>query len=269
MPSFRGNVGNLLQHWVLCEIISACESHYERVGFIDAYSMAPFATDRPKRDAGSPLFDAVAGQLPGRNSLYEKAWLKLAPNLLEYPNSAAFITAAWRGRYAMFLCECDPETVVALNRWARIAREFHGCEGVEVAEGDWRNYLRGPLLPSSDLALFSFDPYMFDRHGSGQNPGNMDPTDLDRLVELLDHVQDPVVLQLSTYSANNNNPQEDVGQAITSKLEQASLVEAARVRVDGNMMSLVFTRNVKALDLGLLPNRFNDWLASFGSNCAA
>jgi hypothetical protein len=80
MPSFRGNVGNLLQHWVLCEILSACGNSYERLGFIDAYSMAPFAADPPKRDGGSDLFDTVATNLPGLNSLYERAWLKLTPN---------------------------------------------------------------------------------------------------------------------------------------------------------------------------------------------
>ncbi len=76
------------------------------------------------------------------------AWLKLAMNLHEYPNSAAFVTASWRNRYALFLCESDPATVACLNRWARTARQLPGCEGVEVAEGDWRKYLRGHLLPS-------------------------------------------------------------------------------------------------------------------------
>src|SRR5882724_8551365 len=107
MPPFRGNGGNLLQHWVLCEVLSACQNHYDRLGFIDAYSMAPFANERPKRDASSYLFDAVASQLPGRQSWYERAWLRLTSNTHEYPNSAAFVTAAWRGRYGMFLCELD------------------------------------------------------------------------------------------------------------------------------------------------------------------
>ncbi|MDQ3446811.1 MAG: hypothetical protein M3496_11670, partial [Pseudomonadota bacterium] len=177
MPSFRGNVGNLLQHWVLCELLSACEDRYQRLGFIDAYSIAPFAKDRlKKRDAGAAVFDAVATQLPGQLSSYEKAWLSLRTNFQEYPNSAAFVTATWRGRYALFLCETDPATVASLEHWATIARQVPGCEGVEIAAGDWRKYLRGPSLPSSDLSFFSLDPYMFDRHGSGKNPGNVDPT---------------------------------------------------------------------------------------------
>jgi hypothetical protein len=116
VPTFRGNVGKLLQHWVLCEVLSACQNHYQRLGFIDAYSMAPFADERPKLDATAPLFDEVCRRLPGRQSLYERAWLKLAPNTHEYPNSASFVTAAWRGRYAMLLCEKDPATIQELDR---------------------------------------------------------------------------------------------------------------------------------------------------------
>ena len=264
MPTFRGNAGNLLQHWVLCEVLSACQNHYDRLGFVDAYSMAPFAAERPRRDASSQLFDDVADHLPGRQSLYERAWLKLTPNTHEYPNSASFVTAAWRGRYAMFLCESDQATVDRLNQWAGTARRFPGCEGVEVAPGDWRTHLRGQLLPSSDLWFFSFDPYMFDRHGSGRNPGNMDPTDLDRILECLNNVRGRVVLQVSTYSANNNNPQSAVRDVIVSRLRQGGLRDVALVRTDGNMMSLVLERGVAAAEnLASLPARFDKWLGSF------
>jgi hypothetical protein len=263
VPTFRGNVGNLLQHWVLCEVLAACQSQYERLGFIDAYSMAPFAAERPKMEATSWLFDVVSSRLPGRQSLYERAWLKLVPSSHEYPNSASFVTTAWRGRYTLFLCESDDATIAQLNRWAGVAREFPGCEGVEVAPGDWRASLRTPVLPSSDLSYFSFDPYMFDRHGSGRNPGNMDPLDCDRLVEALDNVRGATIVQISTYSANNDNPQAKVREVISSRLQRSGLREAALVRADGNMMSLVFERGVAAAaGMTSLPSRFDEWLGA-------
>jgi hypothetical protein len=264
MPSFRGNAGNLLQHWVLCELLDACASSYERLGFVDAYSMAPLATDRhPRRDASSDLFDFVMRSLPGLNSLYERAWLKLTTTLDSYPNSAAFVTATWRNRFALFLCESDSETVASLHRWARVARQLPGCEGVEIADGDWRNYLHSNVLPSSDLLFLSFDPYMFDRNGSGRNRGNMNLEDLDHLSTFLNRVTSPLVLQLSTYSANNDNAQEAVAQVVTAMLNQAGVVEAARIRVDGNMMSLVLTRDFQQQPrLQQLPLRFSEWLTS-------
>ena len=264
MPTFRGNVGNLLQHWVLCEVLSACQNRYQRLRFIDAYSMAPFADQRPKLDASAPLFDKVCRRLPGEQSLYERAWLKLAPNTHEYPNSASFVTAAWRGRYSMVLCESDPATIQQLERWARIAGQFPGCEGIEIASGDWRGHLRGPLLTSADLLFLSFDPYMFDRHGSGRNPGNMDPADLDRLSNVLDGVPGSVVVQISTYSANNDNAQDNVREVIASRLEEGGLQEAALIRADGNMMSLVFKRGVEGgAAIQSLSTRFEAWLSSF------
>jgi len=46
LAQYRGNVGNLLQHWVLCEILVAGRNHAQDLAFIDAYSMAPFATEQ-------------------------------------------------------------------------------------------------------------------------------------------------------------------------------------------------------------------------------
>jgi hypothetical protein len=265
-PTFKGNAGNLLQHWVLCEVLSACQNYHERLGFIDAHAMAPFACRHPKRDTSSSLFDAVAGRLPGAQSLYERTWLRLAPNAHEYPNSASFVTAAWRGRFAMLLCESHPRTVERLERWAAVARHFPGCEGIEVAPGDWRGQLDGPLVPSSDLHYLSFDPYMFDRHGSTRNFGNMVPADLDRLAAILDRMSGSVVVQLSTYSANNDNAQAEVSEVVISRLASAELQKVALVRVNGNMMSLVFVRDVDEMvaeAAARLSARFEAWLHRF------
>lgn len=110
---------------------------------------------------------------------------------------------------------------------------------------------------------------MFDRHGSGRNSGNMDPTDLVFLAELLGQVFGPVVVQLSTYSANNNNPQEAVAQVIVSALQPRGLTEAACIRVDGNMMSLVLVRDVVESRFAQLGGRFTEWLTSFGAGVPA
>ena len=48
MPIFRGNVGNLLQHWVFCEALEVFRGSADQIDFIDAYSMAPLADERPK-----------------------------------------------------------------------------------------------------------------------------------------------------------------------------------------------------------------------------
>ena len=103
---------------------------------------------------------------------------------------------------------------------------------------------------------------MFDRHGSGRNAGNMDPSDLDRLAATFDSVKGQVLVQLSTYSANNNNPQSAVTEVVTSGLSHFGLELLAAVRADGNMMSLALGRGVnKAALIAALPPRFEAWLA--------
>src|SRR5437667_12216386 len=96
MPVYRGNLGNLLQHWVLCDILAAARMHATRLDFIDAHSMAPLAHERPKRDATAPLFDCVQHRLPGDRTPYELAWNTFVSSGTAYPNSANFVTSIWR-----------------------------------------------------------------------------------------------------------------------------------------------------------------------------
>jgi hypothetical protein len=94
MPQFRGNLGNLLQHWVLCDLLATCAKYFDQVAFIDAYSMAPLADERPRRDQTAHLFDFVRDRLPGDGTPYEKAWRRLGADPAGYPNSAAFLSVA-------------------------------------------------------------------------------------------------------------------------------------------------------------------------------
>jgi len=92
----------------------------------------------------------------------------------------------------------------------------------------------------------------------------MDPADLDRLLNVLDGVPGSVVVQISTYSANNDNAQDNVREVIASRLGGGGLQEAALIRADGNMMSLVFKRGIEGgAAIESLSTRFEAWLSSF------
>lgn len=267
MPIFRGNAGNLLQHWVLCEILEACSGH-GHIDFVDAYSMAPLAAERPNLDATAHLFDCAQARLPGERTAYEQAWHGLAPRGPKYPNSAVFVAAVWRGRYSLLLCESEPRTVQELQAWASDTEHVATCARVEVSPGDWRKRFLQRVSISGDLALFSFDPYMFDRHGSGRNPGNMNPADLDLLAAAVESTTAAVLVQLSTYSANNDNPQSAVTEVVASRLARVGFQMLAEVRADGNMMSLVLGRNIgTAARISSLPARFESWLAGVKAQC--
>lgn len=268
MPLFRGNVGNLLQHWVLCETLEAFRGRADQIDFVDAYSMAPLADERPKLDGSAHLFDCVHRQLPGAQTAYERAWQTLAPSAGQYPNSAALLALIWPSRYSLLLCESEPRTVHQLRAWTDKVAHSENCVGVEIAAGDWRDGFRKGLALSGELTFLSFDPYMFDRHGSGRNPGNMDPSDLDLLNTAVEPIRGGLVVQLSTFSANNANPQEAVIEVVTSGLQRSGLRLLGVVRADGNMMSLLFARDIEATStLVALPAQFAKWLAGVKARC--
>jgi hypothetical protein len=268
MPVFRGNVGNLLQHWVFCEALEAFRGSVDQIDFIDAYSMAPLADERPKLDGSAYLFDYVQRNLSRARTAYERAWHGLAPDAGHYPNSAALLTQVWPLRYSLLLCEDEPTTVNQLRMWAAGVERSDKCVRAAVAAGDWRSIFRQRLTSSGDLTFISFDPYMFDRHGSRRNAGNMNPGDLDLLNKAIETIDRRLIVQLSTYSANNANRQADVIEIVTAGVKASGLGLLGVVRADGNMMSLLLGRNVDPdSTLVTFPDRFTRWLADVKGRC--
>lgn len=92
MGTYKGNAGNLMQHWTLSEILETAQRcGISELNYIDAHAMAPLAM--PKNPAEiDPSFAQVKHNLPGQNSRYEKEWHHLvAQDQDEYPSSAAFV----------------------------------------------------------------------------------------------------------------------------------------------------------------------------------
>ena len=94
MGTYKGNVGNLMQHWTLCALLGVAKNQVDGLNYVDAHSMSPWA-DPPKRH--SHEFQCVQEGLPGQGSDYERAWHRIA-NLHPtegYPSSAAFVHDLW------------------------------------------------------------------------------------------------------------------------------------------------------------------------------
>jgi hypothetical protein len=267
MPEYRGNLGNPLQHWVLCEILRAGKSYAKKAVFVDAHSMAPWATQRPKKDSSSALFDRVQEGLPGERSPFEVAWHGLALQGEGCPNSASFFVSVWTQLYSLLLCEQDSATALELRTWGETIKPIPNCGGFEVAEGDWRQRFRKGLVCAGDLLFVSFDPYMFDRNEPvrSKKDGNMYPEDIDLLCQSIARVSQGVVVQLTTYSANNNNPQQEVKKAVISRLTRSGLHLASEVIANGNMMSMLLARNLgwEGSLSEIATSRFEFWLSRF------
>lgn len=267
MPTYKGNRGNLLQHWVLVELVGLLRQHTEqsaRLCLIDAHAMSPFAVRDVNPGQSAADFDRVRTRLPGQKSRYELAWTSLATALsCEYPSSAAFVRNVWNGPLALLLCEADAATADDVARWlAGVSGEI----SYELHRGDWRQRFRSGLPADHGAYLVSFDPYMFDRHGPAKKPklGNMWPADLDVACAAFSALPScPTVVQLSTFSANNANSQKDVLAALDLAFLPAGFSRAVVVATGGDMMSVVFTRHFSdaAQSLSALPAAFHAWLA--------
>ena len=268
MPSFRGNNGNLMQHWVLCELLETARRYTAELTFIDAHAMAPLAMRRTPKPAQRGKFDAVLENLPGQGSEYERAWQALAPEPGTYPNSASFVRHIWRasGQCSMLLCETDEWTVSELRSWAAM----HGNTGIEIAPGDWRTRFGSWLPKQEGMVLVSFDPYLISKkERKSWESGKMYPEDLDRLVEATRPYKQNILLQLSTYSSNGENTQPEVEVAIRSKLEPACFKEVAIARRNKAMMSLVYQRGVDfSAELTSISSRFDNWFRAIRGDSA-
>ena len=266
MGTYKGNVGNLMQHWVLCEVLRIANEHASELSFIDAHAMEPSAATRTSHDTE---FDSVRDGLPGQGSVYEQAWhiLKLGQCDV-YPNSAALVREVWKGDYSLLLCEKDSATADGIDDWLPGTCKSPKCKGAKLFRGDWRikfeEGLPGPGeagLQDDSLILVALDPYMCSKHSPRSQPaGNLYPKDLKLVMRALDGVEGGVLIQLSTYTANGNNPQGAVISSVNSVLCSCGFALAAVVRANGNMMSLVYSRGVDwTADLAGLPGRFDEW----------
>ncbi len=263
MGTYMGNVGNLMQHWTLCEILNVANKHICGLNYIDAHAMAPLAANPKNPNRVEDRFARVQGNLPGQDSVYERAWYRLVQGQGPvYPSSAAFVQQIWDGPCALLLCENHAETANEIRR---------DLPEAELHEGDWRERFEDPLrnpLPNptkGSLTLVSFDPDKYDRHPRANRNimghRNLYPKDLELVMKALEGVDGATLLQVSTYSQGGGNPQEEVRASINEILCPNGFTLAAVVRAKVGMMSLVYARGVDwAAELAGLPDGFTNWL---------
>ena len=286
MPTCKSNVGNLMQHWTLCNLVRiAMDRCIPGPNFIDAHAMAPLAgIVGPDGRFCRVQTRVQINHGPDHEwaSTYERAWHQLA--LIDsYPNSANFVKQVWTGKFSMLLCEKDSSTIEELGPWCGQMNDLPRCANAEVFPGDWRKRFEQPRgiprpddvgLPQDSLTLVSFDPYRYDPtrnfdDGKNIDGGNLYPDDIVRLLNAIRNVASPVIIQLSTYSNDRGRaPQgvviREIDKALTTQDFAGVVVPALNTenRHHQGMMSLVYARRLSnewVEVLRGLPGRFTDW----------
>ena len=128
-------------------------------------------------------------------------------------------------------------------------------------------------LQDGSLTLVSFDPDIISRHPrpkrlDQQQRQRVHPEDLHLVRDKLADFRGGVILQLSTYDVNGDNPQGPVISSVNSILAAGEFTLASVVLLPGqrnngfrqDMMSLVYARNVPwSAQLADLPGGFAAW----------
>lgn len=205
-----------------------------------------------------------------RNSVFETAWFALSPNRgLPYPSSAALVLNVWRMGLSLSLCEASVPVADEIDGWLATQEVRERVTHSVLLRGDWRNAAMGPLLvsPDADILYIEMDPYRYDSRDQNvrktTDSATVYPEDLTLLARSLGAEQRPLLLQLSSFSAQNGNSPEVIEASVRAVLEPHSFVFRDRVAVDGQMVSFVLARNLTVAGGPLQPD-FSAWLSGIG-----
>ncbi len=270
MGMCKGNRGNLMQHWTLCECLLRLRSNYSSLHLVTTHSMAPWSVPVRKDVMGgcSATFLRAGRRLRSLQapSQYESAWESLSVEKgIPYPSSIVFATEVWKEKLSVSLCEADPRTADEIDGWLGSPQQQDRFEHSVLLRGDWRSSLANPLLFRNDVECiyFEMDPMRYDTRSQSNrkstNPANLYPDDIEKVIQHLPSTI-PVILQISSFSTQNNIiPLNNQRQSLEGLLQPAGFSLHSEVKVLQQMASFVFIKECKlqASDLG---TSFTKWL---------
>ena len=251
MTTCKGNRGNLMQHWLLCETLSRLSTGgVSHLMLTCTHAMGPKAS-APVQDRH---FRAALDRLPqtADRSAFEHAWSGLTNGTgLPYPNSAALASQVWSHRLSMLLCEADPDTAQELCSWLGQPDVNSRLEGKSLYPGDWRRGVASMVdrLAGVDLVYIEQDPMQYDFRDVEprlKQSNKLFPCDVRQVLKLVEGLTIPVVLQLSSFTANGGCTHQKTRESVLQLLAPAGFQLQGEVVADGHMISLVYAARLPA-----------------------
>ena len=132
----KGNVGNLMQHWILVETLGSLANRapaFPLLNFVTSHGMAPWSVPEGKQSAARVAFDRVRRNLERVDaSPFEVQWRTLSgEGGLPYPSSATFALLAWPGKINLIVCEKSGAAASEIEAWASLP-EVRGAQPTRV-----------------------------------------------------------------------------------------------------------------------------------------
>src|SRR5690242_911737 len=142
----KGNRGNLMQHWVLCELLQRLgQQGFTHLSLSCTHSMAPWSIPERRGDEDGhrcrrTFNEARTRAVADRNSVFESAWFALALNGgLPYPSSAVLARNVWRTGLSLALCEASVPVADEIDGWLGTREQREQVAHSVLLRGDWRN----------------------------------------------------------------------------------------------------------------------------------
>jgi hypothetical protein len=174
----KGNIGNLLQHFVglSCARRLVEMSAGKPIEYIDCYSMAPWEPTRGRNPQGFvstvQQFEwmMAEGDFVARTFLtawvgrYGKDAIPARPLDREYPNTAVLLRTAFPDQpWNMRLHDAEPTNRKDLEKWSQ-----HQLLGTYRVEGDWikSSLIQKAPMPQDTAVMVMLDPYQIVDDGN-------------------------------------------------------------------------------------------------------
>ncbi len=273
----KANRGNLMQHWVLCELLRRLgQRDFKHLMFICTHSMAPWSVperrDDEARNRCRQVFHLARRRIGNqRINAYEEAWFALsASDGLPYPSSAMFVKHLWKEKLSLLLCEAAHDVSDEIDGWLGTPGIKARLEGSRLSRGDWRLAFSDPFTAGdADVLIIEMDPMRFEHHSphecSRKDRAVLFPEDLDLTTTALSGLTIPVLVQISSFSANNGNSHQIVEQTTTARLRESGFTLLYRAMVGGQMLTLIYGRHADSLTPSPdFETAFATWLTDIG-----
>jgi hypothetical protein len=137
----------------------------------------------------------------------------------------------------------------AVHGWLGLAETVGRLEQCELYRGDWRlRFGQHLVFPGGapDVIYVEMDPMRFEGNPPALAAHNdraaLYVEDVALVTAALNGLEIPVVVQISSFTANNGNRHDDTVAAIDGVMIPAGFSLEARVQPDGHKISLVYAR---------------------------
>jgi hypothetical protein len=274
----KGNRGNLMQHWTLCECLSRLNSHYDRLHFVSTHSMAPWSVPVKKieSDHCRDTFCRAGQRLIERldPSAYEIAWRSLSlSDGVPYPSSAQLVCRTWSGDLSLALCEYEHSVSTEIEGWLDLPQTKDRSVTSVLMRGDWRVSIGSPLVKNTEheCIYIEMDPMRYDsrrkrtqefiKGRKTSDPQAVYPEDMEGLMAHLSGVTEPIIIQLSSFSTQNANSLDRKRESLGEVLLANGFGHLYETAVGDQMASFVFHRSTP-LQNENLADAFSRWLSA-------